>query len=75
VRFWQDNCFKGIQSIAAILRGLERKRCDCREQHAICPAKKSTTLLPTRGAGLVQIANVLIERLAGTSRLMLTFAE
>jgi hypothetical protein len=34
---------------------------DCRGQHAICPAKKSTTLPATREAGLVQIAKAVIE--------------
>src|ERR1700727_1758074 len=39
VRFWQDNCFKGIQSIAAILCGLERKRCD----GVLCIASRSAS--------------------------------
>lgn len=31
------------------------------QKHATCPAKKGTTLSATRGAGLVQIANALID--------------
>ena len=59
--FWQDNCFMGIQCIAAISGGLGARVVIAMHKHATCPAKKSTTLPATRGAGLVQIAESLIE--------------
>ena len=72
----------GIQCVAAILCWPERKLCDWFVQHEICPAK-STTLLPTRGAGLVQIAKSFIERFSsalksiflGCGRITVRFIE
>jgi hypothetical protein len=52
----QDNCFMGIQCIAAISCRLEARIVIAMHKHATCPAKKSTTLPATREAGLVQIA-------------------
>jgi hypothetical protein len=56
VSFWQDNCFMGIQRIAAISFGLEARVVIRDAQTCNLSCQKITTFPSTRGAGLVQIA-------------------
>jgi hypothetical protein len=51
----------GIQCIASNSCGLSARIVIAMQKHATCPAKKVTTLSATRGAGLVQIANALVD--------------